>query len=73
VHADAVPPSSLHRNVAVPSVSVNEKLAEALFEGSLGAEVMVGAGGGVPSTVTVGCGPWSVNGFESVRSDVVHS
>jgi hypothetical protein len=50
VHADAVPPSSLHRNVAVASVSVNEKLAadEALEVGGL--EVIVGGGGGVTST-----------------------
>jgi hypothetical protein len=57
VHAEAVPPSSAHRNVTSASLSENEKLAEALFEGSLGFEVMVGAGGGVPSTVTVGCAP----------------
>ncbi len=44
-------PSSRHRKVALPSPSVKEKLAvlDALAAG--GAEVIVGAGGGVRSIV----------------------
>jgi hypothetical protein len=51
VHAEAAPPSSLHRKVAVASVSVNEKPAPDEALGLGGLEVIVGGGGGVTSIV----------------------
>ncbi len=53
------------------SPSVKEKLGAGSFDGSAGSEVIVGAGGGVPSTLTVGCDPCSPNAAESWKSVVV--
>jgi len=53
VHAAAAPPSSLHRNVAVASASLNEKLALVLFDGFVRVVESAGAGGAVRSIVHV--------------------
>jgi hypothetical protein len=72
VQTEAVPESSVHRNVTFSSLSVNEKLGDARFDGLLGFELMDGLGGGVPSTVTVGCGPCKAKSVVPVLRLVVH-
>ena len=66
------PPSSWQRKLTPASVSEKPKLALGELLGSVGAELIDGAGGGVPSTLTVGCDHWSENEVESRNSCVVH-
>src|SRR5919197_5836355 len=65
--------SRRQRNVAEGSSSVKLNVADELFDGSGGFDVTAGAGGGVPSTVTSGCWPWSENSSPSRKSVVVQS
>ncbi len=58
--------------MAVASPSENEKLGAGSSDGSEGIAVSVGAGGGVPSTVTAGCDPCSPKPVASWKSVVVH-
>ena len=53
VQAANEPPSSLHSKVEPPSLDVNEKLGESLFDGSPGCAVIV----------VFGPGRWSLDGW----------
>ena len=67
------PPSSRQPKLTPFSASENSKAALELYEGSGGALVIAGAGGGVPSTLTTGCEPWSPKAVASLDRLVVHS
>src|SRR5438046_2363274 len=62
----------MHRNVTSASLSVNEKVGDVRFDGSLGFEMMDGRGGGVLSTETVGCDPCRAKSVVPLLRLVVH-
>jgi hypothetical protein len=59
------PPSSWHLKLTPASASEKSNEALELFDGSGGALVIVGPGGGVPSTVKIGCEPWRLKAIRS--------
>jgi hypothetical protein len=61
VHARKPPPSSWQLKLTPFSASENSNEALELFDGSGGWLVIEGDGGGVPSTVTLGCDPRRAN------------